>query len=237
MSSGLRKSIAIVGVLANRSGTVSFMEFRRELGLPSATLSRLLKVLIDEGWVLRCENGEYSCGPALIHDAEQIAAANSVGRKLQPIVTRLAHDSGESAAYVEWAGDGFVFRCKEEMADSYHYIDVGTRNLDCIYNGFGVVSVAFQGIQYAQTVVARRVDPDQVGAELERHAAIRRDRFLLSYDKGTRFLASVGAKGGVIGISMLPRELSDDSIRRLTHQVRAAAEEAETTLTTNRSDS
>jgi IclR family mhp operon transcriptional activator len=64
----LRRGLQVLAVI-QRSSAISFTELQQETGLPKATLARLLKTLVECGWVRRHERegdgyGRYLCEPS-----------------------------------------------------------------------------------------------------------------------------------------------------------------------------
>ncbi len=90
----LRRGLDVLALI-QRSSAVSFSELREETGLPKATLARLLKTLVESGWVKRHAregegHGRYVCetsptlAPRLRGERERLATiAQPVRARLQ----------------------------------------------------------------------------------------------------------------------------------------------------------
>jgi len=130
--------MVILRVLAQQAAWSSFTDIQRAAGnLPPPTLSRLLKVLTEEGLVERdSEHGRYRKGPALLDLAHIVLGSMPKARLVQPMLDALADETGQSAAYFELGRDAIVMVAKAERPNSCHYIDVGERNTDLSRHGF-----------------------------------------------------------------------------------------------------
>ncbi len=140
----LRRGLKLLDLLAGRH-PVTFSYLREGLGdLPATTLSRLLKVLLEEGWVLRDAQGHYGLAPGGVDFARRCIGGLDEGELLAPLVERLAEETGESAAFAQFREIGFFFLAKREAPSSYHYIPLYQLNPDLKDNGFGFLCLAFQ---------------------------------------------------------------------------------------------
>jgi DNA-binding IclR family transcriptional regulator len=140
----LRRGLKVLDLLAGRH-PVTFSYLRERLGdVPATTLSRLLKVLLEEGWVLRDAQGHYCLAPGGVDFARRCIGGLDEGELLAPLVERLAEETGESAAFAQFREIGFFFLAKREAPSSYHYIPLYQLNPDLKDNGFGFLCLAFQ---------------------------------------------------------------------------------------------
>jgi DNA-binding IclR family transcriptional regulator len=227
-SPGLRSSLAILARLAD-SGGLPFTRLRREVALPAATVSRLLKVLAEEGWVAGGGQEPWRPGPAFRAAAWRLAPRADLAELIQPVVDGLAEATGESAAFVEWGGDGIVFRVKCERPESYHYLNIGQRNRGVIEHPFAMLCLAHsdQAAERRYASAARKVGID-LPALLAR---IRNEGAHSGFDKGHRVCAPVIAHGGAflgaIGVTHIGPEpdarLSERFKRLVIEHARRAA--------------
>lgn len=222
---GLRHALQILDHLASAHRGLGFTELKQRLGVQPATASRLLKVLVEERYLEKTNQGTYCVGPRLASIAQRWTGGSAYGPLIEPIVDELAVASGESAAFVEWGAEGITFRAKREMPESYHYMAVGHTNTNPTTNGFGQVALAWHPDalgRFGQTRHRTALRPQL--------AAIRRKAVHESRDLGLRLCAAVtapdGALAGVIGISSLRFTMSAADRQRLKQQVRAAADAA-----------
>ena len=105
---GVRQSLLLLQLLAEQAEGRSFSELVRLAGLPAATISRLLGVLQEEGWVEHAVDGHYLIGQAGHAFARAIGGPKSKAERIRSAVVSLAHKTGHSAAFTEWAGRDFT---------------------------------------------------------------------------------------------------------------------------------
>jgi DNA-binding IclR family transcriptional regulator len=232
---GVRLALKILSLLS--SGSQSFSELATSLDNPTAaTLSRNLKVLIEEGWIIKGEDQRYHEGRELSRSACSLVSRKTGTPQLIPLIENLAEESGQSAAFARWQGKGIVFTAKKEMADSFHYIPLGKINTHNSYNGFNITCLAF--LPHGREVVAAPPTLDSLFThedEIETcFEKIRREKSFFCHDTVMRFTAPVFYEGvgdnpplaGVMGISLIPRELSREEKERYLTLVKSAAEKA-----------
>lgn len=204
-SISLRRGLRLLSFLDGRVPR-TFSQMREELGdVPGATLARLIKVLMEEGWVARDENGKYLIGATADRFARHTVGGLEDGELLAPIVEHLAAETGESAAFAQFKDVGFAFKTKREEPSSYHYIALHVINPDLRDNGFGFLCLAHQ----SEDRIRRHVPEEEVG----RYVASRKDTAFAREDsKALRVLAPVfrgeGDRrrfAGVIGVSRLAK--------------------------------
>lgn len=230
-SSGLRLALGMLRVLAENDGQASFSQLKKELNnTPSATVSRILKVVAEEGWIVRSAQGGYCIGDRYRRAARQITALDDPGKVLQPVVEALARESKESATFVTWEGDGFLFRNKHEMPDSFHYRAVGEVNREDMFRtALGITCMAWQPPEVVAKFAKKMLDNPDLDEWQRRLETVRDEKMCRTLDKGLRFAAPVCKNGlfiGVIAISLLPRELTGEEETRYRAHVHRAAERA-----------
>lgn len=219
-SPGLRSSLAILARLAD-NGSLPFTRLRREVNLPAATVSRLLKVLAEEGWVAGGGPEPWRPGPAYRAAAWRLAPSADLGVLVQPIVDSLAEATGESAAFVEWGGDGIVFRAKHERSESYHYMDVGRRNRNVLDHPFALTCLAHcDPAAWRRFATAAR----RMSLDLEKVlTTIHNEGVHVGRDKALRVVAPVRAHDGAfLGAIGIARIGATDSEQRQIERFRKA---------------
>lgn len=230
-SPGLRSALAILTRLAESQG-LPFTKLRKEVGLPAATVSRLLKVMAEEGWVDGGGQDPWRPGSAFRAAAWRLAPSADVVAIIQPVVDSLADVSKESTAFVEWAGDGFVFRAKREMPESYHYLEVGQRNRGVLDHVFGLVCLAHTDQaawrRFAGLAKRRNIDLESV------LQTIVRSGDYTGQDKGHRVghvvRAHNGAFLGCMGVTHIGTPLDDRQLAKLRAVVADHARQAATLI-------
>ena len=226
---GIRKALAIIRLLAVQTDGLGFNQMRSDLdGLPASTLSRLLRVLVEEGWVRHAADGRYQLGPGAWQTIDRAVALRADDEALiAAAVEALAAATGESAAFTVWAGDGFLFRYKHEMPESYHYLPLGQLGTDVFVNGFGTVNCAWQDDDEIMRQIRRHgVDPVATRARLE---ALRAAPLYTVRDRGLRFIAPVHAGAqrayrGALGVTCSLRDLEPEAHQALGAAVLAQAQ-------------
>lgn len=234
-----RRALALVEAIGRDPQASTFSELAERLELSDASLSRLLKVLVEEAW-LRQErpNGRYVVGHRTLALAHALRSFGLQSPLVQGSVMSLAHVSGHSACVASFQGDSFVLVAKFEMLNSYHFIDVFVPNTDWIENGMGQFLLAFQPetavVSIYDRIFRRRV-PDE---HWERFARIRSDREYVSNEGSVvRVMAAVDhapdtSVSNVIAVAALDSEHVDKAA--LLQQVRTAASEASRRLAEQR---
>jgi DNA-binding IclR family transcriptional regulator len=123
----LSRGLRALGVLAAAGeGGVSFSELGRRLdGLPAPTLSRLLKALAAEGWLVKTEAGLYARGPALEGLGKALGTAGSLEEVALEAMNAFACETGESIGFARFYGDRLVMVEKVEVPDSFKLAAIG----------------------------------------------------------------------------------------------------------------
>jgi len=139
---GLRRGLAVLAGLAARPQGISFKEIRGLLGgVPPTTASRVLKILLDEGWVEKRDE-RYAAGNAFRRAARALAGGLTTGEMLAPVVEALAEETSESAAYFELREDQVVLLAKCDQPDSFHHIEVNRTHRFFTAHAFSHVCIA-----------------------------------------------------------------------------------------------
>ena len=71
--------------------------------------TRHLKVLMEENWLKRGEDGLYRPGPAYLCSVTNMTGKPNPEGLIRPVVERLALETGHSAAFAEWDRGGYDF--------------------------------------------------------------------------------------------------------------------------------
>lgn len=143
---GLRRGFEVVEFLARRPDGSGFSEIREALdGLAPTTVSRVLKVLQESGYVdKQAETGKYILSERSRQLGRAITGQLSREEILHPILTRLAEETNETAAYFENGGEGTMLRAKVERENSVHMRDVLSSTWRMAHNEFGQVCLAWR---------------------------------------------------------------------------------------------
>ena len=152
----LRRALRILVQLGNTASGLSFGEIRKGLDHVSPPgLSRILKVLVEEGWTEKTPEGSYIPGSAMRLLWASYEEQRSMADRMAVWVDRMAVLTGESASYVEYRPGGFIHCYKREMPESMHYMDINVLNSKLHINGLGKLCLAFQDDQVIDDEIRR----------------------------------------------------------------------------------
>jgi DNA-binding IclR family transcriptional regulator len=190
----------------------TFSGIQRKLGgLASTTVSRVLKVMIREGWIMKNEKGLYVFAEKAYDFAKKLLGGVSNGEVLSGEVENLASITQESTAYAEFHENSFTFKAKKEMPSSYHYIDLFVRNQDIFNNGFGIMCLAYQDESLINYLMKKNEDKTSKFNK-EAFLRIKTDGFFIYEEpRCLRFIAPVfygedRRFAGAIGISKIIKD-------------------------------
>ena len=97
----LRRGLALLRDLAQTARGRSAAELARRLGVPRATLYRVLRALQDEGFVVTAaDGGRYLLGPALAQLAGAAGGRRELEAAARPVMETLAAELGETVKLV-----------------------------------------------------------------------------------------------------------------------------------------
>ncbi|MGC4026290.1 MAG: helix-turn-helix domain-containing protein [Mesorhizobium sp.] len=228
--------MALVEVISREPQSATFSELADRMGLSDASLSRLVKMLVDEEWLRQDRsNGRYVVGHRTLALAHSLRSFGLQSPLVQGSVMSLAHVSGHSACVATFQGDFFVLIAKFEMLNSYHYIDVFVPNTDWIENGMGQFLLAFQPEKTVRDIYSRIFGSEVPEMHWERFAHIRKDRAYISNEGAVvRVIAAIdyapeAPVSNLMAVAALDSEQIDTAV--LLQQVRHAAAEATRRLT------
>lgn len=91
----INRAFGLLETIAAAGGVCSLSGLARESGLPLSSIHRLVRTLVDLGYVRQESTRQYALGPRLIRLAE--ASSNVIAIWAKPHLARLAVDLGESA--------------------------------------------------------------------------------------------------------------------------------------------
>lgn len=176
-----RRALALVEAISRDPRAATFSELAERLSLSPASLTRLLKMLVDEGWIRQERpNGRYAVAHRALTFAHSLRSFGLHSPLTQGVVTSLAHVSGHSACVATFQGDFFMLVAKFEMLNSYHFIDVFVPNTDWIENGMGQFLLAFQPEDVVELTYRRTFGRSVPDEHRKRFARIREDRSYVS---------------------------------------------------------
>ncbi|MFI6325807.1 IclR family transcriptional regulator [Nonomuraea sp. NPDC050556] len=101
------RALDVMEALAAHGGEAGLSEIAQRTGLPYGTIHRLLRTLLDRGYVRQESDRRYALGGALVRLAG--VAERMVGVWAQPYLTRMVELSGETANLAVLEGDFVVY--------------------------------------------------------------------------------------------------------------------------------
>jgi IclR family transcriptional regulator, acetate operon repressor len=173
----LERAFAILETMADAGGVISLSQLANDAQLPLPTIHRLVRTLVDLGYVRQEASRQYSLGPRLIRLGE--ATSRMVSRWARPHMERLAHELGESVNLAMLDGDQVVYigQVMASRNSMRMFTEVGRRVLPHS-TGVGKAIMAGMDPDAVQAILMRTgmpartestlTDPEQFAAELGR---------------------------------------------------------------------
>ena len=173
----LERAYAILETMADAGGVISLSQLANDAQLPLPTIHRLVRTLVDLGYVRQEASRQYSLGPRLIRLGE--TTSRMVSRWARPHMERLAHELGESVNLAMLDGDQVVYigQVMASRNSMRMFTEVGRRVLPHS-TGVGKAIMAGMDPEAVQAILARTgmpartehtiTDPEAFAAELGR---------------------------------------------------------------------
>jgi DNA-binding IclR family transcriptional regulator len=207
-------------------------ELARELGLPRATVHRLLAALASRGFLAQDERtGKYRLGLKLFELGSLVADSLDVRRVAHPHLVELMKETGETTHLVVLEGANIVFVDKVETDNPFRMVSVIGGRLPARFSGSGKALLA----ELPKDDVARRLEhlpPDALADLHARLVEIRERGWAMDDEETQPGLRCVGAVvrdhtgGAIAGLSVsgpLVR-MGDDRVPALVRLLRAKAD-------------
>ena len=122
----LERAFVILETMVDAGGTIGLSNVARELGLPVATIHRIVRTLVDLGYVRQELSRQYTLGPRLIRLGA--AASAQLGNWAAPYLSELVEELGETANLAMLDGDQIVYIAQEPGRHSLRmFTEVGRR--------------------------------------------------------------------------------------------------------------
>ena len=103
----LERAFDLLERMADAGGEVGLSELSASSGLPLPTIHRLMRTLVDCGYVRQQPNRRYALGPRLIRLGE--SASRLLGTWARPYLAELVEETGETANMALLDGDEVVY--------------------------------------------------------------------------------------------------------------------------------
>lgn len=174
-----RRALGVIEVLASEPDGIAFSKLESIMGLSAPSLSRLLKMLIDEAWIETDHQGKYLVAPRTMTLARKLSGHWSEYELVEPLVRDLAYASGDSACFARFANDSFVLTAKVEMPSSFHFIELFKRNFELHNNGIAITLMAYEDPELIRYLLEEQVQESEMKAYFELFKKIRKDNYYI----------------------------------------------------------
>ncbi|MCK8787182.1 IclR family transcriptional regulator [Roseomonas sp. NAR14] len=247
----LGRSLAILELLATAPAGLPMQEVADHLGIPRSAAHRLLNGLADHGYVRQDrQRGFYGLTTKLLTLSLGHLGASGVTDAAQPVLDRLAAETGELARLAVWDGARLCWVARAQGATTGLRYDpdmgmaarlsasaTGHALLSCLTDAAALALVAAQGFGAAGEVGPAA--PRDAASLLPRLAAARRQGYAVAIATHADWMAAIAAPlrrragGGPIGTVSLAGpalRLSETRLHELAPRLLAAAAELEAVL-------
>lgn len=124
----IERAFRLLETMADHGGTMGLSQLATESGLPLPTIHRLLRTLVDLGYLRQDPNRQYVLAPRLIRLGE--SSSTMLGVWARPHLERLVEHLGESANLAMLDGDQVVYVAQAQSRRSMRmFTEVGRRVL------------------------------------------------------------------------------------------------------------
>jgi IclR family acetate operon transcriptional repressor len=230
----VERAFTLLEVLAGAGGELSLSEIAAESGLPLPTIHRLIRTLVDRGYVRQLATRRYTLGPRLISLGE--SASGRLTGWARPWLTSLVEELGETANFGTLDGDRATYIAQVPSRHSMRmFTEVGRRvPLHC--TGVGKALLAQLDDKEVDALVRRTglpaettysiTDPDVLAGELRK---IREQGFAVDdgeQEIGVRCVAVPvlgSASGFAISVSGPTARMNDELIDRAVPLLKTVA--------------
>ncbi|MGC1208329.1 MAG: IclR family transcriptional regulator [Ornithinimicrobium sp.] len=136
----IQRAFTLLETIADHGGTMGLSQLAESANLPLPTIHRLVRTLVELGYLRQDANRQYVLGPALTRLGESAAATLSVWAR--PYLQKLVDDLGESANLAMLEGDQIVYVAQAQSQRSMRmFTEVGRRVLPhCTAVGKAIMS-------------------------------------------------------------------------------------------------
>ena len=180
----VERAFELLETMADAGGVVGLSRLAQESGLALPTIHRLVRTLVDLGYVRQEPSRQYSLGPRLIRLGE--SASHLLGTWSRPYLTRLVDALGESANLAMLDGDQVVYVAQVQSRQSMRMFTEVGRRVDAHCTAVGKALLANLPVADVRALLCRTsmpaqtehtiTDPDRFADELDR---VRRDGYAI----------------------------------------------------------
>jgi IclR family transcriptional regulator, acetate operon repressor len=124
----IERAFGLLETMADHGGMMGLSQLAAESGLPLPTIHRLVRTLVDLGYLRQEESRRYALGPRLIRLGE--SSSHMLNVFARPHLARLVDQLGESVNLAMLDGDQVVYVAQEQSRHSMRmFTEVGRRVL------------------------------------------------------------------------------------------------------------
>lgn len=123
----LDRAFAILEAMADAGGAIGLSQLAAQAGLPLATIHRLVRTLVDLGYVRQEPSRQYSLGPRLMRLVDR--STQRLGSIAKPHMQRVVDALGESVNLAILDGDQVVYVAQAQPSQNFMrmFTEVGRR--------------------------------------------------------------------------------------------------------------
>ncbi|HEX2316443.1 MAG TPA: IclR family transcriptional regulator [Thermomonospora sp.] len=172
----LERALELLEHLADAGGEMALSELTDRSGLPMPTIYRLMRTMVNQGYVRQAPSKRYALGPRLIRLGE--TATRLLGTWARPALSRLVDEVGETANMAVLEGDAVVYVAQVPSRHSMRMFTEVGRRVQPHCTGVGKALLAQLPAESVREIVGRTgmrahtphtiTDPDTLLAELAR---------------------------------------------------------------------
>lgn len=168
------RAFALLELLADAGGTLALSQLANQSGLPLPTIHRLLRTLVDLGYIRQESSRQYVLGPRLIRLGDASSKMLSVWAR--PHLARLVDELGESANLAMLDGDEIVYVAQAQSRHSMRMFTEVGRRVEPHCTAVGKAIMAHMPLDEVREILRRSgmprhtdttiTDPDQFATQL-----------------------------------------------------------------------
>jgi IclR family acetate operon transcriptional repressor len=149
----LERAFELLEHLADAGGEMALSELTEASGLPMPTIYRLMRTLVNRGYVRQAPSKRYALGPRLIRLGE--SSSRLLGGWARPALARLVDDVGETANMALFEGDAVVYVAQVPSRHSMRMFTEVGRRVQAHCTGVGKALLAQLPPEAARALVCR----------------------------------------------------------------------------------
>lgn len=204
----LERAFAILEAMADAGGTMGLSQLASDADLPLPTIHRLVRTLVDLGYLRQEPSRQYALGPRLIRLGE--TSARMLGTWARPYLADLVTELGETANLAMLDGDEIVYVAQVPGSHSMRMFTEVGRRVQAHCTAVGKALLAHRPDDEVLTMLARSGMPAHTehtitdpGSFIAALTAIRADGYAL--DEGEQ---EIGVRCVAIDIPDAPAPIA-----------------------------